>query len=245
MHNLFRNFVNRLSSAPDSDALRNAMAEVATALDLSCFAYLSMPHRAADAPQLISTYPSAWTKQYLQSHYERVDPVISRALGHPEPFVWGLGLRSTALSKPQQELFEEAARFGIRCGFTVPIHDDRGSVAAVTFAADERRPRFERSITEHARVLQLMAMYFHAHARRCIGGARTVGCTSLSPREFECLEWAAQGKSAWEIGHILGISRHTVITYLENAKTKLGVRTIVQAVARVTASKLIGHDPTR
>jgi LuxR family transcriptional activator of conjugal transfer of Ti plasmids len=243
MHNLFRNFVDRLSSAPDSDALRDAMAEVASAFDLSCFAYLFMPHRAAAVPQLISTYPSAWTKLYLQSHYERVDPVICRALGYPEPFAWGLGLRSTAPSKPQQELFEEAAKFGIRYGYTVPIHDERGSVAAVTFAADERRPRFERSITEHARVLQLLAMYFHAHARRSTGGARTIGGVSLSPREFECLEWAAQGKSAWEIGHILGISRHTVVTHLENVKTKLGVRTIVQAVARVMASKSIGQRP--
>ena len=65
-----------------------------------------------------------------------------------------------------------------------------------------------------------------------------IGGVSLSPREFECLKWAARGKSAWEIGQILGISRHTVATHLQNSKSKLGVRTIVQAVARLTASKL-------
>jgi len=59
----------------------------------------------------------------------------------------------------------------------------------------------------------------------------------LSPRELECLEWAAQGKSAWEIGCILGISRYTVASYLESAKEKLGVRTIVQAALRVAAAK--------
>jgi DNA-binding CsgD family transcriptional regulator len=84
-----------------------------------------------------------------------------------------------------------------------------------------------------------MAIYFHAHAQRRIGGEPTIDGVSLSARESECLEWAAQGKSAWEIGHILGISRHTVATYLENAKSKLGVRTIVQAVARLTASSSI------
>jgi DNA-binding CsgD family transcriptional regulator len=83
--------------------------------------------------------------------------------------------------------------------------------------------------------LQLMAMYFHAHARRTLGGARTIDGVSLSPREYECLEWAAQGKSAWAIGRILGISRHTAATHIENAKAKLGVRTIVQAVARLMA----------
>ncbi|WP_312010947.1 LuxR family transcriptional regulator [Bradyrhizobium sp. AUGA SZCCT0042] len=225
-------------SASNLDALRDAMAQAAAGLDLSCFAYLFMPDKTGGPAGLISNYPSEWTTHYLQSHYERFDPVVIRALGQPEPFEWGLGVGSLASSR-SQELFEEAARFGIRHGFTIPIHNDSGPVAAVTFAADERRLQFERTISAHSRVLQLMAMYFHAHAKRRIGTNRPIEDVSLSPREAECLDWAAQGKSAWEIGIILGLSRHTVATYLENAKTKLGVRTIVQAVACVTASRLI------
>ncbi|WP_141678943.1 helix-turn-helix domain-containing protein, partial [Acinetobacter baumannii] len=99
------------------------------------------------------------------------------------------------------------------------------------------------TIHEHARVLQLMALYFHAHARRKMSNNQLVDDATLSRREAECLEWAAQGKSAWEIGTILGISRHTVSTYLENAKAKLGVRTVVQAVARVTALKSMRQQP--
>jgi LuxR family transcriptional activator of conjugal transfer of Ti plasmids len=237
MDRIFQNFIEHLSSARDHLALRDAMAETAAALELSCFAYLSMPRQPGAIARVISTYPAAWTTRYLESHFERFDPVIIRALSRSEPFEWGLECGSAAPSKPQKELFEEAAKFGIRCGFTVPIHDSRGPVAAMTFAADERGPQFERSIKEHARVLQLMAMYFHAHARRSTDSERLIDGVSLSPREFECLEWAAQGKSAWEIGRILGISRHTTATYLENAKTKLGVRTIVQAVVRLAASK--------
>lgn len=230
MHRIFQNFIDCLSSASNADALRQAMSQAAAGLDLFCFAYLSMPDEPGNAVNLISNYPSAWTSCYLKRHYERFDPVIIQALSHPEPFKWGFGFDSLAPSK-SQELFEEAAKFGIRHGFTIPIHNDSGPVAAVTFAADQRRPPFERTINEHARVLQLMAMYFHTHARRKISRKQTIVGASLSPREAECLEWAAQGKSAWETGAILGISRHTVATYLENAKTKLGVRTIVQAVA--------------
>jgi LuxR family transcriptional regulator, activator of conjugal transfer of Ti plasmids len=239
MHRIFQNFVDRLSIAPDPEALREAMAEAASALDLACFAYLSVQHGPGANPRLISNYPSAWTEHYLQSHYERFDPVIIRALDRLEPFEWGLDVGSTNRSTAQRQLFAEAAKFGIRYGLTVPIHDNRGPVAAVTFAADKRRPKFERSISEHARVLQLMATYFHAHVRRKLIPDRIVDGVALSPRELECLEWAAQGKTAWETGRILGISRHTAATYLETAKTKLGVRTIVQAVARLTASKLI------
>jgi LuxR family transcriptional activator of conjugal transfer of Ti plasmids len=237
MHRIFQNFIDRLSIAQDSDAFRDAMAEAAAALDLSCFAYLTVPERPRAAAGLISNYPPAWTKLYLQSHYERFDPVVIQALGHPEPFEWGHKVRSSPRSKPQLELFEEAARFGIRYGFTIPIHDNRGPTAAVTFATNERQPQFERRINHHGRVLQLMAMYFHAHARRKIVPDRTIEGVSLSPREFECLEWAAQGKSAWEIGHILGISRRTAAFHLDNAKAKLGVHSICQAVARLIASK--------
>ena len=129
---------------------------------------------------------------------------------------------------------EEAAAFGIRYGFTVPVHDNRGLIAAVTFAIDQRRAEFERCIDEHARVLQLMTMYFHAQRRLACG--RVIGGGSLSPREFECLGWAARGKSAWEIGSILGISRRTAAFHLDDAKAKLGVRSICQAVARLVAA---------
>jgi LuxR family transcriptional activator of conjugal transfer of Ti plasmids len=242
MHRIFQNFVDCLSNASNFDGLRDAMSQAALALDLPCFAYLTMPDEAGSLAGLISTYPSAWTTHYLQKHYERYDPVITQALGQPEPFEWGLGIGSSTPSK-SQELLEEASRFGIRYGFTIPIHNNSGPVAAVTFATDERRTEFKRTIGEHARVLQLMAMYFHAHARRRIGSNRLVGDVSLSPREAECLEWASQGKSAWEIATILSISRHTVVTYLENAKAKLGVRTIVQAVALVAASNVIRQPP--
>lgn len=237
MHRLFQQFVDRLTVARDAQSLGEAMSDAAAALHLSCFAYLSVPRPQASSPQLISNYPVEWTQYYLRRHFERFDPVILRALSQPEPFNWGIGIEHTGLSKEQLDLLAEAARFGIRHGFTVPIHDDSGPIAAVTFAVDERRPSFERCINEHARVLQLMAICFHAHARRKLFAERLTLGASLSPREYQCLEWAAQGKSAWETGRILGISRYTVAFYLENAKEKLGVRTIVQAAMRLAAAK--------
>lgn len=242
MHRVYQRFIDLISSAGDAEGFSNAMATAATAMDLSCFAYLALPRRLSKEPLVISTYPSGWVTHYLHSHYERLDPVITQALQNPEPFRWGLGLTARQLSSAQQELFYEASEFGIRFGFTVPIHDGHGPIATLTFATDERRPQFESCINSHARVLQLMAMYFHAHVRRKLLGDRRIGEALLSPRELECLEWAAEGKSAWEIGQILGISRYTVAYYLENAKEKLGVRTIVQAATRLAAAKGQEHN---
>ena len=237
MHHLFQSFIDGLANSTDATDLQKTMARASAALDLNCFAYLALPYRRGDMPHLISTYPTKWTDHYLRNRYEKVDPVIVGSLKTAEPFEWGIGLSPTPLSKAQYGLLDEAAQFGIRCGFTVPVHDPRGPIAAVTFAADERRAAFQHCIEQHRHVLQLMAMYFHAHARRRLTPNRVVDGVALSPRELECLEWAVQGKSAWEIGRLLNISRRTAAFHLDNAKTKFGVRTICQAVAKLAAAK--------
>lgn len=237
MHRVFQAFIDGLAASGNAESLCRVLSEAGAALDLTCFAYLSLPLRRGDPPKLISTYPIAWADHYLRERYERLDPVIAEALATPEPFEWGQEFDSQRLSKSQCALLDEATCFGIRCGFTVPIHDPRGPIAAVTFATDERRPQFQRCIERHRHVLQLMAMYFHAHARRTLSIDRFIDGIALSPRELECLEWAAAGKSAWDIGRILSISRRTAAFHLDNAKAKLGVHSICQAVARFAAAK--------
>ncbi|MGW1420781.1 LuxR family transcriptional regulator [Bradyrhizobium manausense] len=236
MHRIFQTFIDLLSEAENAEGFRQAMDSTVAALDLSCFAYLSLPNASQKQPRVISTYPIDWTTYYLRNHYERVDPIVIQALQDPEPFRWGSGLMTNSYSSAQRKLLDQASEFGIRFGFTIPIHDGRGPIAALTFATDLQRLPFEKCIDSHARVLQLIALYFHAHVRRKLSGDHCIGEVRLSPRELECLEWAAQGKSAWEIGCILGISRNTVAYYLENAKKKLGVRTIAQAVTRLAAA---------
>ena len=132
---------------------------------------------------------------------------------------------------------DEAAMFGIRCGFTLPVNDLNSHFAAMTFAVDQCPYNFRRCFEKHHDVLHLLAVMFHAEARRALTPKHNVAGILLSPREFECLEWAARGKSAWDIGQIVGITRRTAAFHLENAKMKLNVRTISQAVALLAASR--------
>lgn len=132
---------------------------------------------------------------------------------------------------------EEATKFGIRCGFTFPIHDEKGAVAALSFATDEPRMGFDRSLLEHAQSLRPIARFFHAHAKRFWTIDRMVGGVVLSPREYECLEWSACGKSAGDIGIILGIAERTAGFHLDNARAKLGVGSLRQAVVLLIEAK--------
>ncbi|WP_275199668.1 helix-turn-helix transcriptional regulator [Bradyrhizobium sp. CSA207] len=59
----------------------------------------------------------------------------------------------------------------------------------------------------------------------------------LSPGELECLQWSSQGKSAGDIGIILGISPRTVAFHRDTARAKLGSRIIHQAIACLAESK--------
>src|SRR5690242_16747033 len=95
MHRIFQKFIDLVSAAEDPAGFSDAMGIAVADLDLSSFAYLSLPRRPNDKPCLITTYPEKWTDHYLRSRYERIDPVIARALQSPEPFQWG-----TCLSPP-------------------------------------------------------------------------------------------------------------------------------------------------
>jgi DNA-binding NarL/FixJ family response regulator len=63
----------------------------------------------------------------------------------------------------------------------------------------------------------------------------------LNDREIETLTWAARGKTSAEIARLLDLSKRTVDFHIENARTKLGVSTRIQAAVKAATGGLI--DP--
>ncbi|MCK1487836.1 hypothetical protein IVB25_35465 [Bradyrhizobium sp. 193] len=53
---IFQRFAERLTESTHEDAAQQSMAEVAAALELSCYAYLTIPRAPGCAPKLMSTY---------------------------------------------------------------------------------------------------------------------------------------------------------------------------------------------
>jgi DNA-binding CsgD family transcriptional regulator len=62
----------------------------------------------------------------------------------------------------------------------------------------------------------------------------------ITDRQLECLTWVQAGKSASDIGGILGLSSRTVEKHLIKLCGHLGVKTRVQAVVRARELGLIG-----
>lgn len=63
---------------------------------------------------------------------------------------------------------------------------------------------------------------------------------AITEHHIECLAWTKEGKSAPDIGAILGISSRTVEKRLARACKILGVRTRIQAVVKAKDMGLLG-----
>ncbi len=61
----------------------------------------------------------------------------------------------------------------------------------------------------------------------------------LTAREIEVLRWVANGKSAWEIGEILHITKRTVDEHVQTAVRKLGAVNRTHAVALALSDGII------
>ena len=62
----------------------------------------------------------------------------------------------------------------------------------------------------------------------------------LSARQLECLAWAQEGKSASEIGQIIGLTGRGVEKCFYTVYRRLGVRTRLQAVIRARELGYLG-----
>lgn len=123
--------------------------------------------------------------------------------------------------------------FDARDGVVVPI-ESRGWQGLVVLVG--RTPDMS-PVTRSA--LHLMAHCAFERALMLDSEPKRRDNGALSPREAECLNWAAQGKTDAEIGLILSISARTTRFHIENAKKKLGVATRIQAVAEALRLKAI------
>jgi LuxR family transcriptional activator of conjugal transfer of Ti plasmids len=202
---------------------------VAGRLGFRWFAYLSFTDIQ---PRLISSYPKAWTTQYLARAYQRVDPVVQRAARELSLFQWDAAIPRGPRTSEQNRFLDEAMSFRIRSGVTIPIISGFGRRAAFTFAADEFSEARTRTLENSTDVLRLIGLYFHTHVvLKGTGPMVPAAGATLTQRERQCLAWAARGKTSAEIASIIGITPRTVHFHVANARRKLDASSLSQTVA--------------
>lgn len=239
------NFIARAADATAGSALVEAISSFAEIHGFNRFNYLFAPP-GRKLPTGITNYPGEWVERYIRQRYVEIDPVVIAARRGLRPLAWDSQNPDRRVSHAQRRFFDEAMEFRINCGVTVPVHDGQGGSALVTFASDRPLTTLRRSIEENQRILHIAAIEFHFHARKRLAAPAEIDHLPLSPREADCLLWIAEGKHAWEIAEILGVTLRTVVFHLQNAKRKLKAVTLPQAAvmalrhgnARLTAARI-------
>jgi DNA-binding CsgD family transcriptional regulator len=241
MNKIFEQFVQNLSLHDNTSDIEGLLRRTLDQYGFPCFAYLSFAPRGDDDDTLaMTTYPSSWAEQYCVNRYDRIDPVIARSIATTLPFAWSTDRFDTKLTKKQKWLLERASEFGIQHGVTIPIHDRQGKVATLTVADSGSPSAFDARVEEYRHQLHLIAIYLHARLRNVTPAPISSLRPCLTQRERSCLQWAARGKSTLDTAEIISISRRTVVFHTENAKRKLGVATVQQAVAKGLMYDIIG-----
>lgn len=170
--------------------------------------------------------PGEWRKRYFERNYFPNDPAALHLQRSTDPYTWCDILACPDYTTAQRRIVYEASEFGMHEGFVVPLVG-LGTRAAIIELAGSNKDLGTREKAE----LQLAASCTHSRLR-AIWKPRKDSLPPLSQREREVLQWAAVGKSDWEIGEILSISEKTANAHIENVKRKYGVTSRIHAVVK-------------
>ena len=123
--------------------------------------------------------------------------------------------------------------FGYRSGIGVALHLPEGRHFVLGVDLDGALPKNPDMLSRTVADLQLFTVYAQEAASRVIlPTPMDVEGPALTPREVEALRWTFEGKTAWEVGRILGIAERTAVFHVNNAMHKLGCVTKHQAAIR-------------
>jgi DNA-binding CsgD family transcriptional regulator len=185
----------------------------------------------------IDNTPSAYKDAFQDRGNWRRDPVMQHCRRHSMPIIWD---QTTYAHQGQGDKWEEQARFGYRHGIAMALHLPEGRHFQLGVDRDQPLPGDAGEVTRLVADLQLFAVHAQDAAQRILTPApATPGAPSLTPRELEALRWTMEGKTAWEVGNVLGISERTAALHVNNATHKLGCVNKHQAVLKALRLGLI------
>ncbi|MDP2410714.1 MAG: LuxR family transcriptional regulator [Pseudolabrys sp.] len=183
-----------------------------------------------------NNWPADWLAIYERGKFFADDPLVAHARSHMTLFLWTEVQAHIRLTPQAIKIRDLTAAYGWREIIGVPIHGPAGYQGLVSLAS---LSDVHLSSTDRA-LIHLLALTIHdrCHSSPDFGwqGSAT---PNLTARELECVQWAAAGKTDWEIGQLMNITAATAHFHIEKVKKKLGIRSRVQAIVLMTLRGLI------
>jgi LuxR family quorum sensing-dependent transcriptional regulator len=191
----------------------------------------------ANVPLKDILYLSDWPEE-LKEHRRRQmailhDPIAICALRSKRPFSWAEAREHA--SRAGKIVVDMVHDYGITDGMMFPMHALESVSGGVSLGGSSR---LELSPTQ-IRELEIVCQTVYYHLEEMLGPFPYQKLAELTRRETECVQFAAAGKSNWEIAKILGIKEDTVKKTLRRAGDKLETVNRAHLVASAIAKNQI------
>lgn len=190
----------------------------------------------------VRNFPKGWQATWRQ--YEEHDPYYHACFDGTMPFDWKNVQNSDQLNPHERQAWQYLADFGLARGMTIPLHLPDGKFAVVSGIVDRPNANWEQIYADHYETMFHLTHVFNRVLvdRDFADQVETAQHSILSPREQECLCWAARGKTSPEIAMILDRSVDTVRLHIKNAMLKLNASTRTHAVAKAVQYGVVESD---
>lgn len=224
-------FMSEAAVAKSREDILTSLDRTARHFGFSCFAMsgIPLPTERIDPYFMLNAWPYEWFERYLASNYVHSDPIIHLSKMQDSAFVWSEALRDQELGRHARRVMNEAREFKMNDGYSVPLHTANGFQAIITFGAEQV------DLSRAARgALHIISIYAHNTIRSLLTQkvkSQDRSLLRITAREREIIQWCAAGKTALEIGEILGRSQRTIQNEILNVQRKLNVVNAAQMIA--------------
>lgn len=223
-------------SPEESAAFLRAARDRLGVLNLSYW-FLGSSNAVPDRMTWYSTYDEGYTAIYMRDYSPLKDRAFHLCFSRRRPLDWNEA-RSSDVTV--QDIHAVAERFGIgRHGISIPIREPAVGDALFSINFDCDIDRWNDVRGQMVNEAHLFAHYYHQRMKQLVAARPASSEFDLSPREREVLQWASEGKTAWETAQLLSVSESAVNLYAARAMTKLRARTKTQAVAIAVRSGVL------
>lgn len=219
-------FIADMESCDQPDKIAEILLNAYDSLGFSSIAAVKLPgpHEQLSETFLINTRDDNFMDGYYDKDYEAVDPVFEQFDPRTQAYTWSQAYTKSDISS-RSELLNFANEFKMFEGIVVPIAQ-LGGHGLISAATD--RTIIPKEVYAAAYLIGLCG------CSKLFGAAASkLDFDELHPREYECLQWVAVGKTDPEIAEIMDLSKNTIRMYVERAKVKLGApnRTAAAVIA--------------
>jgi len=223
----------------DRDEFREELVRFAQRLGFETVSAITVVDHGLGKSDFINVdnTPQEFTETYSDTRLQRKDPVMQHCKRQSVPIIWG---RDTYEAEGAGDLWEHQAQFGFCTGIAMALHLPEGRHFLLGVDREAPLPTDPEELQRMVADLQLFAVHAQDAAMRLLLPAPLQPeRPALTPRELEALRWTMEGKTAWEVGAVLGISERTAVLHVNNAMHKLGCVNKHQAVLKALRLGLI------